>query len=74
MPDIMIDVQDITRTYHTGDVDVKALRGVSFPASADDTITTTTNIAIRAKTSVNTSRSRKRNLPAWAGRRLTLFP
>ncbi len=30
MPDIMIDVQDITRTYHTGDVDVKALRGVSF--------------------------------------------
>ncbi len=30
MPDTMIDVQDITRTYHTGDVDVHALRGVSF--------------------------------------------
>ena len=26
----MIDVQDITRTYRTGDVDVHALRGVSF--------------------------------------------
>ena len=30
MPDVMIELQDITRTYHTGDVDVKALRGVSF--------------------------------------------
>ena len=30
MPDTMIDVQDITRTYRTGDVDVHALRGVSF--------------------------------------------
>src|SRR5437762_605069 len=30
MPDIVIDVRDLTRTYHLGDVDVHALRGVSF--------------------------------------------
>jgi macrolide transport system ATP-binding/permease protein len=30
MSDIVIDVRDVTRTYHLGDVDVQALRGVSF--------------------------------------------
>ena len=30
MPDIVIDVRDVTRTYHLGDVDVDALRGVRF--------------------------------------------
>jgi len=30
MPDTVIDVRDVTRTYHLGDVDVHALRGVSL--------------------------------------------
>ena len=30
MPDAVIDVRNVTRTYHLGDVDVDALRGVSF--------------------------------------------
>jgi macrolide transport system ATP-binding/permease protein len=30
MPDTVLDVRDVTRTYHLGDVDVHALRGVSF--------------------------------------------
>ena len=30
MPDIVIDVRDLQRTYHVGDVDIQALRGVSF--------------------------------------------
>jgi macrolide transport system ATP-binding/permease protein len=28
--DIVIDVRDVVRTYHVGDVDIHALRGVSF--------------------------------------------
>jgi len=30
MADLVIDVQDLTRTYHVGDVDIQALGGVSF--------------------------------------------
>jgi macrolide transport system ATP-binding/permease protein len=30
MPDTVIDVRNVTRTYHLGDVDVQALRGVSL--------------------------------------------
>jgi ABC-type lipoprotein export system ATPase subunit len=30
MADMVIDVKDVTRTYHLGDVDVQALRGVSL--------------------------------------------
>jgi macrolide transport system ATP-binding/permease protein len=30
MRDLVIEVKDLTRTYHVGDVDVHALRGVSF--------------------------------------------
>src|SRR5215467_15932153 len=30
MADLVIDVQNLTRTYHVGDVDIQALRGVSF--------------------------------------------
>ena len=29
MPDVVIDVRDVTRTYHVGDVDLQALQGVS---------------------------------------------
>ncbi|MDE3156633.1 MAG: ABC transporter permease [Acidobacteriota bacterium] len=30
MPEVVIHLQDITRTYHVGDIDVHALRGVSL--------------------------------------------
>src|SRR5579871_4371961 len=30
MPDIVIEVRDLTKTYHLGDVEVRALRGVSL--------------------------------------------
>src|SRR6185437_6974676 len=30
MAEFVIDLRDITRTYHVGDIDVHALRGVSF--------------------------------------------
>src|SRR5579871_669311 len=30
MPDIVIEVRDLTKTYHLGDVEVQALRGVSL--------------------------------------------
>ncbi len=30
MPDIVIDIRDLTRTYHAGDVDVQALAGVNL--------------------------------------------
>ncbi len=30
MPDTVIDVRDVVRTYHVGDVDIHALKGVSF--------------------------------------------
>ncbi|HEY6893796.1 MAG TPA: ABC transporter permease, partial [Rhodanobacteraceae bacterium] len=30
MSDVAIDVRDVVRTYHVGDVDIHALRGVSF--------------------------------------------
>src|SRR5271163_1648434 len=30
MPSPMIELRDLTKTYHTGDIDVHALRGVSL--------------------------------------------
>jgi macrolide transport system ATP-binding/permease protein len=30
MPDVVIDIKDVTRTYHVGDVDLHALQGVSL--------------------------------------------
>ena len=30
MPDQVIRVENVTRTYHVGDVDIHALRGVSL--------------------------------------------
>ena len=34
MTDTVIEVQDLARTYHAGDVDVHALRGVDLRSSA----------------------------------------
>ena len=30
MKDVVISVRDLTKTYHVGDVDVRALRGASL--------------------------------------------
>jgi putative ABC transport system ATP-binding protein len=41
MPEPLISVRDLTRTYHVGEVDVRALRGVSLDVQAGEFIALT---------------------------------